>query len=81
MNRDLGRPQTLTRRAGAPTGDKTCADGLTESAVPARQRLAVRRPVAFWIVAYLFAAIMLGTTLPTPLYQHPSSSGHKRDGR
>jgi len=26
------------------------------------------RPVAFWIVTYLFTAIMLGTTLPTPLY-------------
>jgi MFS family permease len=24
--------------------------------------------VAFWLVAYLFAATMLGTTLPTPLY-------------
>jgi MFS family permease len=27
-----------------------------------------RRPVAFWLVAYVFAATMVGTTLPTPLY-------------
>jgi MFS family permease len=26
------------------------------------------RPVAFWLIAYVFAATMLGTTLPTPLY-------------
>jgi MFS family permease len=28
----------------------------------------MRRSVAFWIIAYLFAVLMLGTTLPTPLY-------------
>lgn len=28
----------------------------------------VGRPVAFWLMAYLFAVGMLGTTLPTPLY-------------
>jgi hypothetical protein len=26
------------------------------------------RSVAFWLTAFLFAATMLGTTLPTPLY-------------
>jgi MFS family permease len=26
------------------------------------------RPIAFWALAYAFAAVMLGTTLPTPLY-------------
>jgi MFS family permease len=26
------------------------------------------RPIAFWLLAYAFAAVMLGTTLPTPLY-------------
>ena len=68
MNRHLGLPQTLTRRAGAPTRDEPCADCLKETAAPPRPRLTIRRPVAFWIVAYLFAAVMLGTTLPTPLY-------------
>ena len=26
------------------------------------------RPAAFWLVAYLFGAVMLGQTIPTPLY-------------
>jgi MFS family permease len=30
--------------------------------------IGARRPLAFWLVAYVFAATMLGTTLPTPLY-------------
>ena len=29
---------------------------------------ATRRPIAFWLLAFVFAAVMLGTTLPTPLY-------------
>lgn len=33
-----------------------------------RRRLAIPRRVAFWLVAWIFAAIMIGTTLPTPLY-------------
>jgi MFS family permease len=37
-------------------------------AVPARRRLVVSRPVAFWLVAVAFAVTMFGTTLPTPLY-------------
>ena len=35
---------------------------------PNHHRLTIRRTMAFWIVTYLFAAVMLGTTLPTPLY-------------
>ena len=31
-------------------------------------RAAVPRRVAFWLLALVFAAVMLGTTLPTPLY-------------
>jgi len=31
-------------------------------------RRAARRRVAFWLLAFVFAAAMLGTTLPTPLY-------------
>ncbi len=30
--------------------------------------LPVRKSAAFWVVSYVFAATMLGTTLPTPLY-------------
>jgi MFS family permease len=68
MNRDQRAAQTLTRRAAAPTPDRACADCLKETGAPARHRPVIRRPVAFWIIAYLFAALMLGTTLPTPLY-------------
>ena len=50
-----------------PALDQPCVDCLQEAREPTR-RLIIRRPVAFWIVACLFAAIMLGTTLPTPLY-------------
>src|SRR5580698_1209314 len=32
------------------------------------RRRATRRRVAFWLLAFVFAATMLGTTLPTPLY-------------
>ena len=32
------------------------------------RRRATRRRVAFWLLAFVFAAAMLGTTLPTPLY-------------
>lgn len=37
-------------------------------AAPARANGVRRRQAAFWLVAYLFAAAMLGNTLPTPLY-------------
>ena len=32
------------------------------------RRRATRRRVAFWLLAFVFATAMLGTTLPTPLY-------------
>ena len=35
---------------------------------PAGGSAAVPRRVAFWLLALVFAATMLGTTLPTPLY-------------
>jgi hypothetical protein len=31
-------------------------------------RRVTRRRAAFWLLAFVFAATMLGTTLPTPLY-------------
>src|SRR5579872_679770 len=36
----------------------------------------VRRSAAFWVIAYVFAATMLGTTLPTPLYVEYQSQFH-----
>jgi MFS family permease len=68
MNPDPGPPRAWARRPGSPMPDQPCADSLTEAEAPARRPLIMRRSVAFWILAYLFAATMLGTTLPTPLY-------------
>ncbi len=48
--------------------DRPCVDCLDDVVSPGSSRLPVGRPVAFWLLAYLFAALMLGTTLPTPLY-------------
>ena len=47
--------------------DRPCVDCLEERP-PSRKAGVSVRPVAFWLLAYLFAAVMLGTTLPTPLY-------------
>jgi MFS family permease len=80
MNRHLGLPQTLTRRAGVATRDQPCADCLKETEAPAPRRPAIRRPVAFWIIAYLFAVSMLGTTLPTPLYVIYEAQWHFSSG-
>jgi MFS family permease len=80
MNRDQGTPATLTGRAGGPAQDQPCAECLTETAAPTRRRLAIRRPAAFWIVTYLFATIMLGTTLPTPLYVIYQAQWHFSSG-
>jgi MFS family permease len=51
---------------GVRAPDRPCVDGLDR---PARiQRLAVPREAAFWLVAYVFGATILGTSLPAPLY-------------
>ena len=40
------------------------------------RRRPTRRRVAFWLLAFVFAATMLGTTLPTPLYVIYQSRWH-----
>jgi len=80
MKGDPRTPLTLTGRAGVPALDQPCADCLEETGAPARRRLAIRRPAAFWIVTYLFAAIMIGTTLPTPLYVIYQAQWHFSSG-
>ena len=57
-------PQVKTR---ARTPDRACADGLGQSAISLNRR-AVPREAAFWLVGYVFAAVILGTALPAPLY-------------
>ena len=46
--------------------DRPCTDCLEEA--PSRKTGVTVRPAAFWLVAYLFGAVMLGQTIPTPLY-------------
>jgi MFS family permease len=48
--------------------DQPCVDCLDHSPGAGRRRPAAPRRVAFWLLASVFAATMLGTTLPTPLY-------------
>jgi MFS family permease len=57
-----------TAQAPGRIPDQPCADCLDHSLVAERRRLAVPRQVAFWLLAFVFTATMLGTTLPTPLY-------------
>ena len=41
-------------------------------------RRADRRRIAFWLLTLVFAATMLGTTLPTPLYGIYQARSHSR---
>jgi MFS family permease len=43
-------------------------DSFGEALAAEPGQRATRRRVAFWLLAFVFAATMLGTTLPTPLY-------------
>lgn len=46
----------------------TCFDCLEEAIAVQHQPPSAPSEVASWLVAFVFAAAMLGTTLPTPLY-------------
>ena len=73
------RPVTLTMPAvQAPVRipDQPCADCLDQSPAAEGRRPAVPRRVAFWLLAFVFAATMLGTTLPTPLYDIYQAQWH-----
>ena len=73
------RPVTLTRPAvQAPSRipDQPCVDCLDQSPAAGRRGPAVPRRVAFWLLAFVFAATMLGTTLPTPLYDIYQAQWH-----
>jgi hypothetical protein len=48
--------------------DSACIDFPDHPPAAGRRRLAVPRRTAVWLLAFVFAAAMLGTTLPTPLY-------------
>jgi MFS family permease len=66
---------TPRQTSGKPPG-KTCLDCLDESVAVDRARLRAPNEAAFWLIAYVFAAVMLGTTLPTPLYVIYESQWH-----
>jgi MFS family permease len=55
-------------RADTPMPGSARGDRAGASPASGRGRPAVPRRVAFWLVAVVLAAAMLGTTLPTPLY-------------
>jgi hypothetical protein len=59
-------PMTQVNRR-VRTSDRPCADGLGQSAMSLNRR-AVPGEVAFWLIGYVFAAVILGTALPAPLY-------------
>src|SRR5947207_12768772 len=63
------RPMTIAApQAPSRAPDPACNDCPGHSPATGRARLAAPRQVAFWLLAFVFAATMLGTTLPTPLY-------------
>ena len=72
------RPATLTIPAvqvPSRIPDQPCADCLDQSPA-ARRRPGVPGRVAFWLLAFVFAATMPGTTLPTPLYDIYQAQWH-----
>ena len=63
------RPTTMAPpQAPAQIPDSARVGGLDHPPAAVRRRLAVPRRAGFWLLAFVFAAAMLGTTLPTPLY-------------
>ena len=57
----------VTTRATRRAPDQPCSDCLDRPAAPGGPP-AVPRRAAFWLVALVLTATMMGTTLPTPLY-------------
>ena len=77
------RSVTMTKQEEVPAvqapvrmPDQPCADCLDQSPAAEGRRPGVPRRVAFWLLAFVFAATMLGTTLPTPLYDIYQAQWH-----
>jgi hypothetical protein len=60
--------QVTTAPAPGHIPDQPGVDCLDDSLVAEHSRPAVPCRVAFWLLASVFTATMLGSTLPTPLY-------------
>ena len=71
-------PQTKGTRS--KSSGKPCFESLDEAIAVDSPPIAQPHEVAFWLIAYVFAATMLGTTLPTPLYVIWESQWHFSSG-
>ena len=56
--------------------DQPCLDCLEPSPRAGLPSMAVARRAGFWLVAFVLTATMLGTTLPTPLYDIYQAQWH-----
>ena len=65
-----------TKGTRSKSSGKPCFESLDEAIAVDGAPIAQPREVAFWLIAYVFAATMLGTTLPTPLYVIWESQWH-----
>jgi MFS family permease len=64
--------------ASSAVRDRACIDCLEEA--PFHKTGAKVRRAAFWLLAYMFAAVMLGTTLLSPLYVVYQAEWHFSSG-
>jgi MFS family permease len=64
----------VTTQAPSRAPDQPCVDCLEHPV--AERRPGVPRRAAFWLLAFIFTATMLGTTLPTPLYDIYQAQWH-----
>ena len=65
-----------TKGTRSKSSGKPCFESLDEAIAVDSPPIAQPHEVAFWLIAYVFAATMLGTTLPTPLYVIWESQWH-----
>jgi MFS family permease len=65
---DLGRADEEKPEPYMSTAISDWDAALDEALAAELRRRATRRRAAFWLLAFVFAVTMLGTTLPTPLY-------------
>jgi len=68
----------IQARQGISTPDRPCIDYLDRPA--SIHRLAAPHEVAFWLVAYVFAVTILGTSLPPRCMPSISVNGTSRRG-
>jgi hypothetical protein len=77
---DSSSDPTVAQNGNAPptVRDRPCIDCLEEA--PVHKTEVRERQTAFWLLAFLFAAVMLGTTLLSPLYVVYQAEWHFSSG-